>query len=122
MAINQGAGAAAQPSRTTYGGTFSGSGYGTGPYYGNFQGSSTTTNPAEQTLAQSAIIADSHAQGAMLNAQTNQKLGALQTILRTTTVQPGQMYGGVVEIARPPASSIMHVSVTFAGERHTFSF
>jgi hypothetical protein len=60
------AGAATQPARTTYGGTFNGNGYQTGPYYGNFQGYSTTTDPAQQALAQSAINADARAQGAAL--------------------------------------------------------
>lgn len=117
------AGAAAQPAHTTYSGTYNGGyGYNNTPYSGRYYGTATTVDPAQRALAQSAIIADSRAQGAALNQEENQRLSALQSILRTTTIQPGQMYGGIVEIARPPASSIMNVRVSFAGEAHTFSF
>jgi hypothetical protein len=115
-------GAAVQPAQTNYGGTFNGYGYGNGPYYGSYQGHATTIDPAQQALAQSAINSDARRQGAALNAQQNQSLAALRVVLRTTTVQPGQMYGGVVEIARPPVSSIMNVRASFAGEAHIFSF
>ena len=116
------AGAATQPAQTTYGGTFSGNGSSTGPYYGDYFGHATTTDPAQQALAQSAINADARAQGAGLRAEQNDKLAALQRILRTTTVQPGQIYGGIVELARPSASSVMNVRVNFAGENHVFAF
>jgi hypothetical protein len=115
------AGAAVQPAQTTYGGTFNGSGYG-GPYYGNFNGSATTIDPAAQAIAQSSINADARTQGAMLNARENGELAGLRSVLRMTTVQPGQIYAGIVEIARPPASTVMNVRVSFAGERHVFSF
>ena len=105
-----------QPARSNFGGTNNGYGYG-GPYNGNSQGYSASTNPAQQALAQSAIGADTRAQASSIDAQQNQRLAALQTILRTTTVQPGPMYGGVIEVARPRASSILNVHLVFAANR-----
>lgn len=116
------AGAAVQPARSTFGGTYDGNGYRAGQYHGNFNGYSTTTDPTQQALAQSAITADTRAQTASLDAQQNQKLAALQTILRTTTVQPGQMYGGIIELAKPRAPTILSVGVAFGAEQHVFSF
>ncbi len=121
------AGAANQPTQTTYGGTYNGSTYDnanghSGNFSGNFIGSSTTIDPTAQALAQSAIIAEARAQGTMLNTKESLELASLRRVLRTTTVQPGQIYGGFVEIARPPASSVMNVQLYFAGERHLFSF
>ena len=115
------AGAAVQPAQTNYTGQFNGSNN-YGQYRGTYFGQATTTDPAAQAMSQSAINADARAQGAAVNAQQSQSLAALQAVLRTTTVQPGQMYGGVIEVARPPASSIMNVRVRFAGELHIFSF
>jgi len=56
-----------------------------------------------QAIAQSTITADSRAQGQALNAQRNQQMSALHWVLRTTTVEPGQFHGGIVEIERPRA-------------------
>ena len=101
---------------------FNGYGHDNRPFYGTYQGRATTIDPTQPALAQSAINSDARKQGADVNAQQNQSLAALRIVLRTTTVQPGQMYGGVIEVARPPASSIMSVRVSFAGEGHIFSF
>ena len=54
-------------------------------------------------------MADSRAQGQALNAQRNQQMSALHWGLRTTTVEPGQFHGGIVEIekaARAVASNL----------------
>src|ERR1044071_1335206 len=115
------AGSAVQPAQTNITGGFNGGyGYNNQPYYGRYYGQATTVDPAKQAIAQSAISSDARADAANINAQQNQSLSALQMILRTTTVQPGQMYGGKVEIARPPVPSIMNVRVNFAGEAHVF--
>jgi hypothetical protein len=46
------------------------------------------------------------AAGQALNAQRNQQMSALHWVLRTTTVEPGQFHGGIVEIERPRAPSL----------------
>jgi len=43
------------------------------------------------------------AAGQALNAQRNQQMSAPHWVRRTTTVEPGQFHGGIVEIERPRA-------------------
>jgi hypothetical protein len=110
--------AAAQPSRTYVQGSI----YGNDGSGGNFSAAGQTYDPAAAAVAQSAINADTRAQASELNAETAARMGQLSTILRTTTIYPGQFAGGVVEIDNHRIRDSVNLRVNFAGEAHEFAF
>lgn len=123
--------AAHSTTTTTYSGSSTGTAFnqfGTTHLRTNTTGTafSQTYNPqvAQQLEAQNR--AQSQQQMAAIGNRLNTALAALgQNILRTTTVDPGQMFGGQVMGAKPrirDGELPIVVEVEFAGEIHTFEF
>lgn len=113
--------AANQPTRTEYGGNVYVAGAGQLPV-ASYTATATTYDPARAALAQSAINADTQAQLAYINAATASRMNEINAVLQTTTVLPGGVAGGVVEINNTGMGSVVSVRVDFAGDEHVFRF
>ena len=50
------------------------------------------------------------------------ELPELQKTLRAVSVEPGAMGGGLVVVEHPPRGGVVDITVTFAGQAHTFSY
>lgn len=86
----------------------------------------TTHDPVRAQIAQDAARRQTNDEIAQVREQGAANIQALeQTILKDNTVMPGEWIGGTVVLA-PPAKresggSAYAISVSFAGEQHTFS-
>jgi hypothetical protein len=112
-------------------GTYSGSTYGT---FGSTPYNSTTTgtvmvsgyDSGRAQAAQSAANVQNQATFARMNEQNVTNMKALKAFMRTTTVDPQQMFGGTVMFELPKAArdSKVDVPVNFVvminGEQHQF--
>lgn len=95
-----------------------------GSAYGTY--SATTYDPLRAQLAQNAASAQTASEFAMLQAQGEQNLQALEgSILKDNTVLPGEWYGGVVVLDSPTkpdqGATNYTLHIDFAGEQHVFS-
>jgi hypothetical protein len=112
--------AAAQPSQTYVQGNVY-SGYGLQPV-ARYSGVATTYNPAETAAAQNAINAETRAQAEQMKAEAAPRMAEINSILRTTTIYPGQIAGGIVELNNTGMRQQITVHVDFGGEHHDFQF
>ena len=122
LAAGANAYAAAQP--TTYN-TY-GSAYGSRGYV-NYQASTTVYNSANAAIANQINQAQTSRSMDQISASLDATLTSLGTsMLRTTTIEPGNAFGGQVVIEKPKfakgEAQTLRVVVTFAGEDHEFSF
>jgi hypothetical protein len=93
----------------------------------NYAATATVYNPANAALANSVNQANTNRQLGQINAMLNETLQGLgQSILRTTTVQPGAAFGGNVVVDKPRfgkgEAQTLRVVVNFNGEDHEFTF
>lgn len=114
--------AASQPS-TTY---TNGSIYGRGGYTG-FGATTTTYNPANAALANSINQARTDRSIAQIGATLDATITDLKdNMLRTTTIAPGEAFGGRVVFAKPKfekdGARTLRVVVKFNGDEHEFTF
>ena len=116
-----------------YSGTahYSGSSFGAfggTPYNSSTFGTATYSgyNAGQAQVAQSVATAQNQATFARMAEQNASKMEALKAYMRTTTVDPQQMFGGAVmfELPPPARNAKADVPVTFVvtidGEQHTF--
>lgn len=114
----------------TYSGSFSGNIYSTpsASFGGTYSGMYTerTYNPYVAQLAQQQAQAQTQRQLQALEAAGNRAMHDLgRTILRTNTVSPGQICGGVIEIESPIANDSeeeMNINVSIGNEQHSMRF
>lgn len=111
--------AANQPSRTYVQGNVYGYG---GQQLGSYNAYGTTYDPARAQAAQAAINAQAQARSAQVAAETQASMAQLNNVLRTTTLNPGQIVGGLVEVSTNGASGTFNVRANIGGEQHVFSF
>lgn len=111
--------AANQPSRTYVQGNVYGYG---GQQIGSYNAYGTTYNPAQAQAAQAAINAQAQAQSAQVAAATQARMSQINNVLRTTTIGPGQVVGGLVEVSTNGASGVFNVRANVGGEQHVFAF
>ncbi|MBV5258963.1 hypothetical protein FLX56_11115 [Synechococcus moorigangaii CMS01] len=116
---------------TTYSGTTTGTAFnrfGTTQVQANTMGTafSQTYNPQVVQQLEAENRAQAQQQMAMIGDRLSTALSALgQNILRTTTIEPGQLFGGQVVGAKPRIRDNqlpVTVEVEFAGETHSFEF
>ncbi len=136
MAVGMNAGAsafaAAQPSYTSYSGSYSGTAnynaytpYGRpvgsiqGYQSGNVYGSATTYNPAQAAIANQAIQQNTAIQMGGIQGQLASSLAQATEVLARTTVPPGATVSGLI-IARK--SAVTDFTVNLAGENHAANF
>lgn len=122
LAAGANAYAAAQP--TTYN-TY-GSAYGNRGYV-NYQATTTVYNPTTAAISNQINQAQTERSLGQISATLNSTLSSLGgSILRTTTVRPGEAFGGQVMVDRPKFAKgedpSIRVVVDFAGEQHEFKF
>jgi hypothetical protein len=111
----------------TYSGSTYGS-FGSTPYSANTFGTATYSgyNAGQAQLAQSVANAQNQANFANMAEQNAANMQALKAYMRTTTVDPQQMFGGAVtfELPKQARDSKSDVPVTFVvtinGEEHKF--
>jgi len=112
-------------------GTYSGSTFGTfgsTPYSGTTSGTVMVSgyNAGAAQAAQSAANIENQQMFAQMTDNNASRMGALKAYMRTTTVDPQQMFGGTVqfELPKQARSSKQDVPVTFVvtinGEQHRF--
>lgn len=112
--------------------TYSGSTFGTfgrTPYNSYSSGTASISgyNSGQAQLAQSAANAQNQANFARMAEQNASSMQALKAYMRTTTVDPEQMFGGTVMFELPKTvhkgtgDVPMHFSVTINGEAHKFN-
>jgi uncharacterized protein YceK len=78
------------------------SAYGSGGYaYGNYHSTTTTYDPAAAAAAQAQVDANNRARMAELAAARGSALGAIEHVVRRTTLSPGESYTGAVVIDAP---------------------
>jgi hypothetical protein len=82
----------------------------------------TTYDPAATQAAQANINANARAQAAEVAAATQARMAQLNSVLRTTTLIPGQVFGGLVEISTNGAAGTINVRVNVGGDQHVFAF
>ena len=124
---------AANAGNTHTTGTYSGNSYGTysGSINGTYSGASTGTFSASTYDAGRAYAAQQHASAqtaanfAAIQAQSQQALNHLQNaILKDNTVMPGEWVGGIVILDSPDKArdeiATYRVDVQFGGELHSF--
>ncbi len=121
---------ASRPATVYHGGAYSGSAIATGPRgnafatgSGTWTGSATVHDPAAAALAQSAIRAETADHLDRVAALRDNRVGSLGSILRTTTIDPGQTLAAEIRFAAPVAPGKpepLRVTVRAAGEEHTF--
>ena len=124
--------AAAQPSYTSYSGSYSGtSNYNAYNRYGQpvgslqgYQsgygyGSATTYNPAQQVIANQAIQANTANQMNMIGNQMQGALGIVGQMLARTTVPPSALYQGIVIVKKSAATNF---KINVAGREYTAAF
>jgi hypothetical protein len=113
-------------------GTYSGSTFGTfgsTPYSGTTSGTVIVSgyNAGAAQAAQSAANIENQQMFAQMTENNASRMGALKAYMRTTTVDPQQMFGGTVQFELPKQvrSSKQDVPVTFIvtinGEQHRFA-
>ena len=111
--------AASQPSRTYVQGNVYGYG---GQQVASYNAYGTTYDPVAAQAAQAAIQTQAQAQAAQVAAETQASMTQLNSVLRTTTIAPGQVYGGVVEVSTNGATGSFAVHVDAGGDQHVFAF
>ena len=104
-----------------------GSVYGSRGGYATYSSTSTVYNPANAALANSINQANTTRSLNQINATLESTLNGLgNSVLRTTTVQPGQAFGGNVILDTPKFAKgeeqALRVVVDFNGEAHEFRF
>jgi len=111
--------------RPTYGGynpvNYSGNYSG----WGTYSGTSTTYNPAATAGALAAVNANTTQQVGMINQNRAAALQDANSMLKTTTVPPGQTYGGNVVFKLPPAPGknpkMLQVTISTPSDTHQFN-
>lgn len=122
LAAGANAYAAAQPTTAnTYG-----SAYGSGGYV-NYQSTTTINSPVNAAIANQINQAQTERSMGQISATLDSTLANLGSeILRTTTIQSGNAFGGQVVIDKPKFAKgedpALRVVVTFANEEHEFRF
>jgi hypothetical protein len=114
--------AASQPATVNTTGSI----YGRGGYT-NFNSSTTVYNPANAALANSINQANTERSMAQISGTLESTLAGLgESVLRTTTISPGEAFGGNVIADKPKFAKgedqSLRVVVQFAGEQHEFKF
>ncbi|HEY8574422.1 hypothetical protein [Phenylobacterium sp.] len=115
--------AASQPTTVnTYG-----TAYGSRTGFTNYASTSTVYNPANAALANSINQAQTNRSLSMISRTLDDTLSGLgDSVLRTTTVEPGRAVGGNVIVNKPKFAKgepqQLRVVVGFAGEEHEFRF
>jgi hypothetical protein len=93
--------------------------------WGTYSGTSTTYNPAATAGAMAAINANTTQQVGMINQNRAAAMQDASSMLKTTTVPPGQIYGGNVVFRLPPAPSknpkTLQVTVFTPNDTHQFN-
>lgn len=122
MAAGANAYAASQPTTVNSYGTA----YGTGGSM-NYASTSTINNPANTALANSINQAQTNRSINQIADTLDATLASLgSNILRTTTIEPGNAFGGNVIIDKPRFKEgeehVLRVVVNFDGEEHEFKF
>ncbi len=95
--------------------------------YANYASTSTIYNPANAALANSLNQAQTSRSINQIGATLDATLGSLgSSVLRTTTIEPGNAFGGNVIVDKPKFAkgeeATLRVVVTFSGEEHEFRF
>ena len=122
LAAGANAYAASQPTTVnTYG-----SAYGTGGSV-NYASTSTIYNPSSAALANSINQAQTNRSINQISNTLDATLAGLgSSVLRTTTIEPGNAFGGNVILDKPKFAKdeehALRVVVTFDGEEHEFKF
>lgn len=106
--------------------------YGSSSLYGNYNANTTGTysgwtyNPAAGQAAANAVNARTTSQMASLESEGQAALNEAQkTILKQTTVMPGNSHGGQIVLASfdvPESGATLDIKVLVAGETHLFRF
>jgi hypothetical protein len=115
--------AASQPTTVnTYGSV-----YGSRGGSASYAATTTVYNPANAALANSINQAQTSRSISYIGATLDSTLAGLgSSILRTTTIEPGNAFGGNVVIDKPKFAKgeeqALRVVVTFDGEEHEFKF
>ncbi len=90
-----------------------------------YSGTSTTYNPAATAGAFAAINANTTQQVGMINQNRAASLQDAASMLKTTTVPPGQIYGGNIVFKLPPAPGknpkTLQVTVFTPNDTHQFN-
>jgi hypothetical protein len=93
--------------------------------WGTYSGTSTTYNPAATAGALAAINANTTQQVGMINQNRAAAMQDASAMLKTTTVPPGQIYGGNVVFKLPPAPGknpkMLQVTVFTPNDTHQFN-
>jgi hypothetical protein len=88
----------------------------------NYGGVARTYDPAAVAVAQSAVNADTAAQVGEIRNEHQTQSAQIGAILRRTTVHPGQLVSGVIELNNTWMDDPIRLHVDFAGEEHSFAF
>jgi len=91
--------------------------------FGTHRGFSSTNDPAATAQAQAAINTNAAQQLAGITENRNVRLSGLESLLRITTVHPGEVKAGVVQIKAPMASSQpkdLCITVSTPDDEHIF--
>lgn len=93
--------------------------------WGNYSGTSTTYNPAATAGAIAGINANTTQQVGMINQDRAAAMQDAGSMLKTTTVPPGQIYGGNIVFKLPPAPGkhpkTLQVTVFTPSDTHQFN-
>ena len=125
VALSAGANAYAASQPTTV--TTYGTAYGSRGGAVNYSSTATVYNPANAALANSINQAQTSRTMGQIGATLDATLAGLgNSVLRTTTVEPGSAFGGNVIIGKPKFAKgedqALRVLVNFNGEEHEFHF
>jgi hypothetical protein len=88
----------------------------------SYSGTANTHNPAAAQSVQAAINANARAESAQVATETQAQMAQLNNVLRTTTLHPGQMMGGMVEVSGNGMAGFLNVHVNIGDEEHVFAF
>lgn len=93
--------------------------------WGTYSGTSTTYNPAATAGAMAAINANTTQQVGMINQNRAAAMQDASSMLKTTTVPPGQIYGGNIVFKLPSAPGknpkTLQVTVFTPNDTHQFN-
>lgn len=93
--------------------------------WGTYSGTSTTYNPAATAGALAAVNANTTQQVGMINQNRAAAMQDAASMLKTTTVPPGQTYGGNIVFKLPPAPGkspkTLQVTIFTPSDTHQFN-
>jgi hypothetical protein len=96
--------------------------YGVPSTSGTYSGITTTYNPAATAAAQTAVNRNLDEKMNQIGATTSSRMVGIQSVMRKTTIPPGQQYGGKIIFQKPSITKPKEttISVTLPSETHTF--